>query len=99
MLTQTYKAFDNDEYTITLEFSGTCIFVHCDVHKFSKSVVYKIILATELIKRWFLICGVDELFMYTKNSKFANLVIGDTQLIDIIYYEGEEYEVLLWELM
>ena len=94
-----YKTIiDNEDFKVGLELEGDDIlFVHCDVHKWSPSVIKRIRLGFQELRTIVTDGGYDTLYTYTQNRRWCDLVDKSYTFIANIEVSGESYEVLGWE--
>lgn len=85
--------FKDDNYRISVEEIDGCLFVHCELYKFSKAVLkdVKTTWAELLIHLYFM--GYEEVFTYTKDMRLPNLV-GGGQVIG----SWDDWRVVKWDL-
>ena len=86
----TFKQTQN--YKIQLEFCSGWVFLHCYVYSWSKGVRKELCELSDNLIAWLLRIGATTIGMYTKNTKFVEVVMP--YMYNIGNVKG--FEVYLW---
>lgn len=93
-LKQTY--YEDEHLLVEIEILENCIYLHCQVFKWTSSVLRKSYLIFTKLQQEAKEAGYLKLQTITPNPKFAQIFNGTT--VGIVNYENKEYEVVEWVL-
>jgi hypothetical protein len=88
--------YKDEDASFEYEVSGSEVLVHCDVNKWTPSVIKKGYRVLGDFMNTMRKQGLDTMVTITPNPKFAKLFGGRS--ISHIIYEEKEYEVVVWGL-
>lgn len=91
-------AYEDETALIQYEDVDDKRFIHFDAKKFSHSIVRHYRKAFQTVKENCRKEGYSQIYSYTRNRKFAELVSPDFEKEMIIEVAGKNYEVLKWVL-
>ena len=91
------QTFYNDrDFTVQYEEAEGFVALHCNVRRFSPSVLKQMYFVFAALEDHFRNAGYKRMVSFTPNEKFCELFNG--QSIQSFEYEGKKHEVILWEL-
>jgi len=93
-----YTVCEDDAFKINIEEEQGHLFIHCVVHKHSKSTIKAIKDCFKTIKEELFTNGFDWLYCYTQNLRFAQAIDNSLQVKSSVSSEGQDYTVVQWEL-
>jgi len=88
---------DNDLYQARLEEVDGVLYVHVEVYQMAKSTVAILRKEFEILKAKVRDAGYSHLFTYTTNPRFYKFFKGSSVVGNYVW-QGQDYEVLTWEL-
>lgn len=88
---------DCDDYTVDLEWKGNLLFLHCDVHNFSKSVLKNMVNDWLTMEEALIEEGFDTVYAVPEDKKGFITYTGWEHIGNFEHY-GREREVYKWEL-
>lgn len=89
---------DNDDYTVDLEYSYGCLFLHCDVHNISKSVFKRMINDWLDMEEALHAEGFDRVYAVPQDKKGFISYTGWDKFCTVPHL-GVDREVYVWELL
>lgn len=97
MVTSTRKIYYRDEdFSLEYELSEGGLLLHCNVNRFTPSVVRNGVSVFAFMLDEAQAAGVEKVYTVTPNPKFAKM-FGGTKVNEFSYF-GKEYEVIEWDL-
>lgn len=97
METSKQKIFEDEDVRFDVEEAEGFLFLHCEVFNYNRQVKAKVQELFESITDACIYFGWSALHAYTPNPKFAKM-FGDPRVIDEVVVDGQNLEVLRWEL-
>lgn len=88
---------ENEQYQARLEEVDGVLYVHVVVHQMSKSTLSLLRKEFDVLKQKVRQAGYSHLFTYSTNSRFYKLFKGCERVGDF-EWQGQDYEVMTWEL-
>lgn len=88
--------YQNEDFKFELEFHQDVAFLHCEVSRWSPSVLRHMYEVFSTTKENLIKGGFSRMATLSPNPKFAKLFGGDT--VSVLEHEDKRYEVVVWEL-
>ena len=88
--------YADQDASFEYEVSGSEVLVHCEMHRWTPSVIRKGYMVLGDFMNTMRKQGLQTMVTVTPNPKFARLFGGKS--IAQTSYEGKEYEVVVWDL-
>jgi len=92
------ELYSDENFTLMAEGAEGNIFLHLSVHNFSKEILRDFRNKFKVVKQEAVSLGIEYLFTVTPNKKFCKLIDSSCKSLEVIEAEGEEFEVMVWDL-